>query len=181
MKTNFRRGFVAAALAGATILAGLSTTASAGNALWLSAGQDRDNNRHQTSERMIGPESVAGLQVKWQFASGGAVSATPAVDGGKVYFPDFAGNLYALERETGAVVWHKTLVGYGPSGSPANNFARATPALAGGLLIVGDQGGRAALEGGQIFTTGSARVYALNNDTGDLVRVTQVDSHPPRS
>jgi polyvinyl alcohol dehydrogenase (cytochrome) len=49
--------------------------------------------------------------------------------------------------------------------------------VTGSLLIFGDQGGRAALEGGQPFSHGSARVRAVNKYTGELVWSTQVDQH----
>ena len=48
------------------------------------------------------------LTKKWEFTTGGDVSATPAVDGERVYVPDWAGNLYAVDRATGAVVWQRT-------------------------------------------------------------------------
>jgi outer membrane protein assembly factor BamB len=44
-----------------------------------------------------GVSNVAGLEKKWEFTTGGDVSATPAVDGDTVYFPDRAGNLYAVD------------------------------------------------------------------------------------
>lgn len=157
-----------------------TAVAAGGGGLWLSSGQDRSNNRHQANEKMIDTGNVGDLAVRWQFTTGGPVSATPAVDGSNVYFPDFAGNLYALDRVTGAVVWQNTIGGYADGGFPAvppNDYARTTPAVAGNLLIFGDQGGRAALESGQPFATGSARVRAVNKHTGDLVWSTQVDDH----
>jgi outer membrane protein assembly factor BamB len=78
-----------------------------GGALWLSGGQDSSNNRHQKAEQMLSAANVSQLSVKWQFNTAGPVSATPAIDGEMAYFPDFAGNLYALNRETGAVVWQR--------------------------------------------------------------------------
>jgi len=48
--------------------------------------------------------SVGGLTQKWAFTTGGDVSATPAVDEQRVYFPDWAGNLYAVDRKTGRQV-----------------------------------------------------------------------------
>ena len=54
---------------------------------------------------------VGGLQVKWQVTTAGDVSATPAVDGDTVYAPDWAGNLYAVDRKTGAVKWTASIPG----------------------------------------------------------------------
>jgi polyvinyl alcohol dehydrogenase (cytochrome) len=94
------------------VFLGVTTVALAmggGGSLWLSSGQDRSNNRHQASAAKIDTSNVGNLAVQWQFDSAGPVSATPAVDGTTVYFPDFGGNLYALDRATGAVVWQKSL------------------------------------------------------------------------
>ena len=113
--------------------------AQSGGGLWTSAGQDVNNSRHQSTENKISSENVADLVVKWEFATGGDVSATPAVDGKAVYFPDYAGNLYALDRDTGALLWQRQISDYtGVEG----DFARSTPAIHGNLLIFGDQGGR---------------------------------------
>ncbi len=148
--------------------------AQSGGGLWTSAGQDVNNTRHQSTENKIGSENVADLVVKWEFATGGDVSATPAVDGTAIYFPDFAGNLYALDRGTGALLWQRQISEYT---GVSFDFARTTPAIHGNLLILGDQGGR-AFNPSTGFVMGSARVMAVDSKTGDLVWVTQVDSHP---
>src|SRR5205085_11537072 len=68
---------------------------------WLSAGHDINNTRNASSESKISPSTVGGLQVKWSFATGGDVSATPAADNQYIYFPDWAGNLYKVDATTG--------------------------------------------------------------------------------
>ncbi len=179
MKVFKSAGTARAALVGVSLFAAISTAvAVGGGSLWLSSGQDRTNSRHQSQATTINATNVSNLQVKWHFQTEGNVSATPSVDGRKVYFPDFAGYMYALDRNTGAVVWQQRLADYGLAGVPSNNYARSTPTVAGALLIFGDQGGRAALEGGQVFATGSARVMAVSKHTGDLVWSTQVDANP---
>ena len=67
---------------------------------WLSAGQNLDNTRVNAAEHTISPENVLRLAVKWVFQTAGDVSATPAVDRENVYFPDWGGTLYALDRDT---------------------------------------------------------------------------------
>ena len=37
--------------------------------------------------------------MKWEFTTTGDVSATPAVDGDTVYFPDWGGQLYAVDKQ----------------------------------------------------------------------------------
>ena len=70
--------------------------------VWLSAGQNLHNTRNQAAEVAIGPGNAGQLAVKWVFNTGGDVSATPAVDDRFVYVPDSAGNLFKIDKETGA-------------------------------------------------------------------------------
>ena len=65
------------------------------------------------------------------------VSATPAGDNEKVYFPDWAGNLYAVDKSTGGVVWQKKISDY--TGIPGDK-ARATPAFTDSTLVIGNLG-----------------------------------------
>ena len=95
------------ALAGALmaiLLVSTTVLADAGGG-WPSAGNDLQNTRYQNSESKIKVSNVATLAPKWAFTAGGDVSATPAVDGARVYVPDWAGNLYAVDRTTGQQVW----------------------------------------------------------------------------
>jgi polyvinyl alcohol dehydrogenase (cytochrome) len=108
---------------------------------------------------------VEGLTKKWELTTGGDVSATPAVDGDRVYVPDWAGNLYAVDRATGSVAWQRTVSSYT---GVLGDKARVTPAVAEGKLVLGNQGP---------FGGGGA-VFAVDKDTGDLLWKTQVDSHP---
>src|ERR1044071_4600159 len=122
----------------------------AGGGLWLTAGHDLRNTRYQNTESIISVANVANLAVKWQFTTGSDVSATPAVDDTAIYVPDWAGNLYALDRNTGAMLWSHQISEYT---GVVGDYARTTPAIAGNTLIFGDQGGK--------FGAG-ARVMAVN-------------------
>src|SRR4029079_13841415 len=87
----------------------------------------------------IAVSNASNLTVQWVFTTGGDVSATPAVDDVAVYVPDWAGNLFAVDRNTGAQLWSRTIPGYT---GVAGNYARTTPAVAGNALVFGDQGGK---------------------------------------
>jgi len=77
---------------------------------------------------------------------GGDVSATPAVDEKRVYFPASNGKLFAVDRTTGSTVWMTNLASLtginAANGATGNDYARATPALAGQVLIIGTQSGK---------------------------------------
>jgi polyvinyl alcohol dehydrogenase (cytochrome) len=136
------------------------------NALWPSAGQNLNNTRFQSAEHKIGVDNVSSLAMKWQFTTmGGDVSATPAVDENNVYFPDWGGYLYAVDRKTGAQVWQtKIEAATGVTG----DLARATPVVAGDKVIVGTQGG---------FAGGGGKLLAYDKNTGSLLWNTTLDAH----
>src|SRR5512142_2487104 len=73
--------------------------------LWPVGGQNVQNTRFQSEETRIGAGNASQLVEKWNVPTDGDVSATPAVDGNAVYFPDWAGFIYAADRNTGQVLW----------------------------------------------------------------------------
>ncbi|MFO1328799.1 MAG: PQQ-binding-like beta-propeller repeat protein [Rubrivivax sp.] len=114
----------ATALLASALLA--AAPAQASDADWRMGGQNLSNTRHQAAERHITPHRVATLAPRWVLDTDGDVSATPAVVGGQVYVPDWAGKLYRIDARSGQVRWKVTL--------PA--VSRATPTVAGDRLIV---------------------------------------------
>ena len=82
---------------------------------WSSSGYDLNNSRWASAETILSNQNVSGLTVQWQFTTQNDVSATPSVDStaGYVYFPDWSGNLYKLNADTGAVVWTHKMTDYG--------------------------------------------------------------------
>lgn len=149
----------------AALIGGGLAAADPGGANWTTAGQGLQNTRHQSAENELGPANVASLQVKWMFTAAGDVSATPAVQGGRVYVPDWAGYLYAIDRETGEPIWRSSIAA--ATGIPGDK-ARTTPAVAGGKVYIGTQGPFG----------GGGKMLAFDADTGALLWSTQVDSHP---
>src|SRR5207237_9557919 len=79
---------------------------------WRIAGQNLSNTWSQPAEHSISPSNVKGLKPKWVFTTGGDVSATPTVDGDAVYFPDWAGNLFAVKKNNGHLIWSHKLSDY---------------------------------------------------------------------
>ncbi|HYG56806.1 MAG TPA: PQQ-binding-like beta-propeller repeat protein [Symbiobacteriaceae bacterium] len=127
---------------------------------WSMAGQNLDNTRHQAGEDTLVSGTVGSMVSKWVFEAGGDISATPTVFGGAVYFPDFGGNLWKLDAQSGTVIWSRQISDY--TGMPGA-ISRVSPVIAGNKLILGDQFG--------------AHIMAVDRNTGDLMWKTNVDSH----
>lgn len=149
-----------------TMMVSVTAFAKGGDQNWPFAGHDLENTRAAKTESKLNTGNVAGLAPNWVLTTGGDISATPAVEEKFLYFPDWAGNLFKVDANTGAVIWSKTISGY--TGIPGD-FARTTPAIDGDLLIFGTQGGR-------LFA--GANVVAVNKNTGALVWLTKPDNHP---
>ena len=93
---------------------------------WRIAGQNLNNTWSQPAEHLINPANVNNLKTKWVFTTGGDVSATPTVDGNAVYFPDWGGNLFAVDKNTGRQIWSHRISEYdGVDGS----ISRVSPAV----------------------------------------------------
>lgn len=135
---------------------------------WNSSGQGLGDNRNQPNETAINSANVGSLTVKWSFTTGASVSATPTVAGGDVYFPDWAGNLYALDANTGKLIWQTQISSY--TGIP-NDVSRTSPAVFNNELIFGDDLSESGPHNG-------ARLLAVDRTSGNLIWMTQIDTHP---
>jgi polyvinyl alcohol dehydrogenase (cytochrome) len=140
----------------------------AGVQRWTSAGHDLWNSRSAPLEWHVSRRNAGTLTPKWVFQTDGDVWVTPAVADDHVYLPDAAGNLYALRRRTGELLWQHKISDYT---GVANDISRNTPAISGVALIFGDQAGR------HPEAHAGARVIAVRRSTGDMLWSTQVDTH----
>jgi len=102
---------------------------------WRIAGQNLNNTWSQPAEHSISPANVKDLSPKWVFTTGGDVSATPTVAGDAVYFPDWAGNLFAVSKHSGRLMWSHKISDY--DGVPGA-VSRVSPAVDHDQLIIGD-------------------------------------------
>ncbi|HWO39282.1 MAG TPA: PQQ-binding-like beta-propeller repeat protein, partial [Candidatus Acidoferrum sp.] len=138
---------------------------------WRVMGQNLDNSRSQPAERSINPANVNRLNPKWVFTTSNDVSATPTVDGDAVYFSDWGGNLYAVKKDSGRLIWSHPISDYnGITGS----ISRVSPAVDHDQLIIGD-----------IFSPilnavahNGTNLIAVDRETGTRRWITQVDHHP---
>lgn len=124
-----RRSIFRGRVFGAAILAGtLMGTVGVGNAQeecasaphpggdWPVYGHDFHNTRSQPAEERIGPENAGKLEAMWSFTPDdfggmGRMESTPVVAEGCVYFSTSSGYVYALNAETGELVWGKRIAG----------------------------------------------------------------------
>jgi len=119
-----------------------------------------DGHREQLKEKTIDTGNVPELGVAWQTSTpdGGVIHSTPVVAKGCVFTGTELGNVYALNADTGKVVWEQAL----GDGSEGSNIAEGagivgSPAVVGRLVYVG-------------ATTPKASVLsALDRGTGKVV------------
>lgn len=123
---------------------------------WAMFGQNLQNTAYAGEKSL---RNAARLAVKWSFTTGGDVSVRPAVVDDTVYFPDWAGNLFAVDAKKGKLRWQRKLSDYGLT---ATTYSRTTPAVAGGVLYIGTQEG--------------AWLLAIEAKSGKLLWKTQLES-----
>ncbi len=149
-----------------------STTATAATntaTQWPMFGQNYANTA--TGFTKINQGSVHALKPKWVFTTGGDVSARAAVVDQVAYFPDWAGYVYAVNANTGALVWKKNIasdyLGGMVNGQAVSKVvSRTSPFFDAGAntLYLGTQTG--------------AFLLAINAATGPLRWSYQLDTHP---
>src|SRR5712675_50944 len=135
---------------------------------WRVAGHDLGNSRSQPAEHDIGAGNVKRLSPRWTFTTESDVSATPTVDGNAVYFPDWGGNLFAVEKNSGKLIWSHKISDYdGVNGA----ISRVSPAVEGNQVIFGDILNSKKVHNG-------ANVISVDRETGTIRWMTQVETHP---
>jgi polyvinyl alcohol dehydrogenase (cytochrome) len=137
-------------------------------ASWPMSGQNLGDTRNQPAETTITNSNVGSLAVKWAFTTAGGVSATPTVVNSRVFFPDWAGNLYSVNAKTGQQLWLTQISNYT---GIANDVSRVSPAVYNSELILGDDLSESGPHDG-------ARLFAVDQNTGKLLWLTKIDSHP---
>ncbi len=125
---------------------------------WRSYNHDLSNTRTQPAEKKIGLAEAATLQPVWQFDTGdaGDVSGTPVIADGCLYFGGADGGVFALNADTGDVVWKRK--------------------------IKGGVNASVTVEDGKVFANtsriGRPATFALDQATGSPLWDTTVDDQP---
>ena len=134
---------------------------------WPMFGQNPANTATNVTETAISNKSVGALKTKWTFTTGGDVSARAAVVNGIAYFPDWGGNIWAVDANSGKLAWGHKLSDYGLA---AGTVSRTSPAVANGIVYIGTQ----------YVTSGpTGWLLAINASTGALVWKIQPDTSNP--
>ena len=97
-------------------------------------GRTAANTANNASEKAISAKTASSLKTKWTFTTGGDVSARAAVVKGVAYFPDWAGNLWAVDPGSGKLIWSHQFSDYGLA---AGTVSRTSPAVVDGIVYVG--------------------------------------------
>jgi len=90
-----------------------------------------------------------------------------------VYFPDWAGNLFAVRANNGRLLWSRKISDYNDR---PGSISRVSPAIFGDQLIIGDNGGASWLSAEGVLV--GAHIIAIDRHSGALRWITQVDAHP---
>jgi polyvinyl alcohol dehydrogenase (cytochrome) len=102
---------------------------------WPVFGQNAANSA-STTDTTISATNVQTLKPKWTFTTGGDVSARAAIVSGIAYFPDWGGNIWAVDVKTGKSIWSHQLSDYGLT---AGTVSRTSPTVANGIVYIGTQ------------------------------------------
>lgn len=164
-----------AAAAAAVLLVGTAATMAlasesapkAGGSDWTQYTYDAAGSDFNGAETAITAGNVHTLHADWVVKAGGAVSATPLVVGGVVYYAAWDGNLRAVSLATHATLWTRALgrttcgkcnpKAAGMAATPAYGSIGSTP-----VLFVAD-GGNDSVGAGQVA------VFAVNANTGAII------------
>jgi polyvinyl alcohol dehydrogenase (cytochrome) len=125
---------------------------------WPMFGQNTANTASNPSETSVSAKNAKLLGPSWTFTTGGDVTARAAVVNGVAYFPDWAGNLYAVNVNNGKKIWSHQLSDYGLA---AKTVSRTSPAVVNGVVYIGTQFVAPMTDTGWLL--------AINAKTGALV------------
>lgn len=112
-------------------------------------------------------DAASGRQ-RWKFRTGGPVAASPALAGGRVFVGSYDGRFYALDAASGELVWKFSTAGERRfEARGLHGFLPLTQTYADPFDVYLSSPVLAA--GRVFFGSGDGHVYALDQDSGDLL------------
>lgn len=120
----------------------------------------------------VNPGNVATLQPAWTYATGDAVSASPAIVDGVLYDGSWDGFFFALEAQTGALKWRIQLdcqASVVPLPEVCGGPAQGVPdparlQTAGGIVTASP-----AVVGDRVYFSGGKTLYSVRAANGDVI------------
>lgn len=108
---------------------------------WPVYGRDLTNTRSQEQEKSIDADNVGSLTPKWTFSAAaaggdGTFESTPMVSEGCVYIGSQTGSVFAINADSGKLVWKKKLPSTVTTLTVANGRVFADVSRAGGPFMV---------------------------------------------
>lgn len=135
---------------------------------WPTMGHDLQHSRNQPNEKFITPGRASTLATSWQYtpdaAEGSTFSGTPAIADGCVYVGSQSGWVYALNADTGDLVWKKRV-----EDDPTVAFSSGAGGINGSLAIAN------GIVYANVAHYESPYVAALDQDTGDVLWATNTE------
>ena len=137
---------------------------------WPLFACDVRGTRFNPDEKLIGPDTVGRLQVKWKFdQAGGFSQTTPIVVGGALYFAAHDGFVYALDIQSGTLKWKFNAW----EGIQAEKGRKPVEI---NTDPVGEMRGSAGYADGRVYIgDGTARLHCLDAATGKEIWRTAMD------
>jgi outer membrane protein assembly factor BamB/lysophospholipase L1-like esterase len=120
---------------------------------WTVVNHDHANSRTNPAETILSADTIAGLAPRWRLDGISAITSTPAVVGGAVYFGDWSGVFHAVRTSDGTEIWSRKL----------NSAIRPSPLVVGDRVYAPDSNGS---------------LTALNRVTGDVIWTVPLDTQP---
>ena len=112
--------------------------------VWAFGPQSWSTYRQNPAHSAAGPSGPTNLNLLWNYTTGGAVSSSPSIADGRVFFGSQDKNVYSLDARNGSFIWK----------FPTNSRIESSPAVSNGKVYIGPDDGN---------------VYCLNANDGSLI------------
>ena len=117
-------------------------------------GRDLAHTSFNNTENLLDIKKISTLQPVWTYKAGAVIASAPTLVNGVLYFGDWAGNVNAVDAQTGTLIWKKFV---GVAATPKDPTCLSGVGVSSQPVVVGE----VVYAGG-----GDSAVYALDRKTG---------------